>query len=85
MQGLEVVASHLTLQRVWDFWKGIAELSMAQSSQHESHTMVQYCIEFWLVSVNSSCIVICSVDRSDTFGWTNCCTGKTGFANGNVA
>jgi hypothetical protein len=35
MQGLEAVASHLMLRRVWDFWKGVAELSMAQSSQHE--------------------------------------------------
>jgi hypothetical protein len=69
LQGLEAVPSHLTLQRVWDFWKGIAELSMAQSSQHELHSMVQYCVEFSLISVHSSCIVICNVDKSDMFGW----------------
>jgi hypothetical protein len=68
MQGLEAVASYLMLQKVWDFWKGIAELSMAQSSQHELHSMVRYRVEFWLVSVYSSCIVICNVDRSDMFG-----------------
>ena len=68
MQGLEAVASHLILRRAWDFWKGIAELSMGQSSRHELHSMVRYRIEFWLVSVHSSCIVICSVDKSDMFG-----------------
>jgi hypothetical protein len=68
MQGLEAVASYLMLRRVWDFWRGVAELSMAQSSRHELHSMVRYCIEFWLVSVHSSCIVVCNVDKSDTFG-----------------
>jgi hypothetical protein len=63
-----VVASHLVLQRAWDFWKGIAESSMGQSSQHGLHSMVQYRIELLLVSVYSSCVVLCSVDKSEMFG-----------------
>jgi hypothetical protein len=68
MQGLEAVASHLTLRRFWYFWKGIVELSMAQSSHHELNSMVQYPIQFWLVSAHSSYVLICNVDKSDTFG-----------------
>jgi hypothetical protein len=56
------------LQRAWDFWKDIAKLSMGQSSRHGLHSMVQYHIEFLLVSVHSSCVVICSVNKSDMFG-----------------
>ena len=63
-----MVASHLVSQRAWDFWKGVAELSMGQSSRHGLHSTVRYRIEFLLVSVHSSCIVICSVDKSDMFG-----------------
>jgi hypothetical protein len=56
---------------------------MGQSSRHGLHSMVRYCVEFLLVSVHSSCIVICSVDKSDMFGQIvlRC---ETGFANGNV-
>jgi hypothetical protein len=60
-----VVASHLVSQRAWDFWKGVAELSMGQSSRHGLHSTVRYRVEFLLVSVHSSCVVICSVDKSD--------------------
>jgi hypothetical protein len=83
MQGLEAVASHLVSWRDWDFWKGFAESSMDQSSQHGLHSTVRYCIEFLLVSVHSSCIVICSVDKSDMFGKIVVCH-ETGFANRNV-
>jgi hypothetical protein len=82
MQGLEAVVWLLTLQGAWDFWMDVAELSMVQSSQHELCSTIH--VEFWLVSVHSSCIVICSVDKSDTFGWI-VVHHKTGFANGNVA
>ena len=78
-----MVSSHLALQRAWDSWKGIVELSMVQSSQHGLHSMVQYHIEFLLVSVHSSCIVVCSVDKSDMFGQI-VVRRETGFANGNV-
>jgi hypothetical protein len=68
MRGLEAVASHLVLQRAWGFWKGVAELSMGQSSRHGLHSTVQYRFEFLLVSVHTACVVICSVDKSDMFG-----------------
>jgi hypothetical protein len=45
--------------------------------------MVRYCVEFLLVSVHSSCVVICSVDKSDMFGRI-VLRRETGFANGNV-
>ncbi len=57
---------------------------MAQSSQHELYSMVQYCVEFWLESAHSCYVVICNVNKSDMFGQVvvHC---KTGSANGNVA
>jgi hypothetical protein len=83
MRGLEAVASHVVSQRAWDFWKGFAELSMGQSSRHGLHSTVRYRVEFLLVSVHSSCVVVCSVDKSDMFGRT-VLRHETGFANGNV-
>jgi hypothetical protein len=41
---------------------------MDQSSRHGLHSTVRYHVEFSLVSVHSSYIVICSVDKSDMFG-----------------
>ena len=45
--------------------------------------MVQYHVKFLLVSVHSSCVVVCSVDKSDMFGQI-VVHHKIGFANGNV-
>ena len=56
---------------------------MDQSSRHGLHSMVRYRVEFLLVSVHSSCIVVCSVDKSDMFGQI-VVRHETGFANGNV-
>jgi hypothetical protein len=56
---------------------------MDQSSRHGLHSTVRYHVEFSLVSVHSSYIVICSVDKSDMFGQI-VVRLETGFANGNV-